>query len=466
MLLHEKNDQTGGRARTFTDNGFLFDMGPSWYWMPEVFERYYNLFGKTAADFYQLTQLDPGFRVIFGNEDYIDIPHNFDDTCNLFESMEKGAGGKLRRFIKEAGFKYHTGMDRLVYKPANSVMDFMNRQVISGIFRLQVFSSFSRHARKYFSDPRLLSLIEFPVLFLGAKPADTPALYSLMNYACFRLGTWYPMGGFGRITRAFKDIALEQGVEIHTGSPVERFALSGNRIEGFYSANGLAAVDAVIGAADYYHIEKDLLPESLRSYPEKYWGTRVMAPSCLIFYLGVKIKVDRLRHHNLFFDESFGNHADDIYTNPRWPQKPLFYVCCPSKTDPGVAPEGHENIFILMPVASGLNDTQEIRDEYFDLLMERLEKFTGENIREHIVVKRSYCVSDFMRDYNAFKGNAYGLANTLFQTAMFKPKIRSKKVSNLFFAGQLTVPGPGVPPGIISGQISAHEVSAYLDQQL
>jgi phytoene desaturase len=276
-----------------------------------------------------------------------------------------------------------------------------------------------------------------------------------MNYAAFKLGTWYPMGGFGKMIDAFKSIALEKGVTFHTSEPVEKLNISNGRINTISTFRGKTNVDAVIGAADYNHIEQKLLESQFRQYSPAYWDKRVMAPSSLLFYLGVNKKIKKLDHHNLFFDADYDTHADEIYVTRKWPEDPLFYVCCPSVTDPSVAPAGMENIFILMPLAPGVNDEDNVREKYFDMLLTRLEKYAGEEIRNHIVYKKSYCVSDFVSDYNAYKGNAYGLANTLKQTAILKPKIASKKVKNLFYAGQLTVPGPGVPPSIISGEIAS-----------
>jgi len=462
VTVFEKNAKIGGRARSFESNGFVFDMGPSWYWMPDVYENYFNLFGKTTSDFYELKKLDPGFAVIFGDSEVIDIPADFDQICELFESIEAGSGAKLRKFIEEGEFKYRVGMGEMVYKPGHSLTEFFSLKLFKDALKIQLFSSFSSHVRKYFKDPRLLEIIEFPVLFLGAMPKDTPALYSLMNFAGLKQGTFYPMGGFGKVADAFKTIAEEAGVQFQTSCNVEKFGIEGGNIDHIYSNGSSYAVDAIIGSADYHHIESTLLPENLQSYNESYWSNRTFAPSCLLFYLGVSKKVAKLRHHNLFFDEDFEQHAVEIYKDKKWPSNPLFYVCCPSKTDPDVAPEGSENIFVLMPIAIGLTDSEEIREQYYNSLMKRLEKFTGEDVKSHVVYKRSYSVSNFINDYNAYKGNAYGLANTLMQTAIFKPKMKSKKVKNLYYAGQLTVPGPGVPPSIISGQIAAQELMKYL----
>ncbi|CAG5017560.1 4,4'-diapophytoene desaturase (4,4'-diaponeurosporene-forming) [Dyadobacter sp. CECT 9275] len=458
VTVLEKNETTGGRARVLREAGFTFDMGPSWFWMPDVYEKFYNIFGHTTSDFYELKKLDPGFAVIFGGNEVWDIPADFEEICNLFEDTEKGAGAQLQKFIDDGALKYQIGMGEMVYKPSHSILEFMSLKLARDAFKLQVFSSFKDHVRQHFRDPRLLALMEFPVLFLGAMPKDTPAMYSLMNYAGLKQGTYYPMGGFGKVAESFLKIARSNGVNIKTSHAVEALTVSDHTIVSVRGKDMLLPTDGVIGTADYHHIESQLLPEVFRSYPESYWEKRIMAPSCLIFYLGVHKKIDRLRHHNLFFDESFEAHAEHIYKDKMWPLKPLFYVSCPSKTDESVAPDGMENIFILMPIATGLTDNDAIREEYYDKLMERLEKFAGEDIRSHVIYKKSYCVSDFVHDYNAYQGNAYGLANTLMQTAIFKPKIKSQKINNLFYAGQLTVPGPGVPPSVISGQIAAHEM--------
>ncbi|MFP5081809.1 phytoene desaturase family protein [Pedobacter sp. JCM 36344] len=461
--LYEKNEQVGGRARQLeTDNGYTFDMGPSWYWMPDVFDKFFSDFGHKPSDFYELELLDPGFTVVYGMDDVLDIPADFDALCSVFESIETGSAERLKVFLAEAAFKYKVGIEKLVYKPGLSIFEFLDADLIKGVFKLQVFTSFSKHVRKFFSHPKLIALMEFPVLFLGAMPEDTPALYSLMNYAGLKLGTWYPKGGFGKVIEGMKSVAEEQGVKFHLGSPIASIRQSGNSAVELGFDTFKKSFDGVIASADYHHIEKELLLTGTNNYEEKYWDKRVLAPSCLIFYIGVTKKVDRLKHHTLFFDEDLKLHAIEIYKDPKWPAKPLFYVCCPSKTDDSVAPEGHENLFLLMPLATDLEDTEALRVKYFDMIMDRLEKYTGDDIRNNIDYNKSYCVEDFKVDYNSYKGNAYGLANTLMQTANLKPSIRNKKIPNLYYAGQLTVPGPGVPPSIISGNVAAKQLINYL----
>lgn len=462
--IYEKNAEIGGRARQLTtENGYVFDMGPSWYWMPDVFERFFNDFGYKASDFYELRLLDPGFSVVFDLQQQLDIPADFEELCSLFESIEPGSALKLQFFLKEAAYKYKVGMEKLVYKPGLSLLEFADKDLIKGVFRLDVFTAFSKHVRKYFKDPRLIALMEFPVLFLGAMPEDTPALYSLMNYAGLKLGTWYPTGGFGNVIHAMKTVAEKQGVRFHVNLPVSGLKKTGKNLIELSTSSGSQNFDGVIAAADYHHVETCLLDELQRNYTEEYWAKRVMAPSCLIFYIGVTTKIDRLSHHTLFFDENLKQHAFEIYKEPQWPSKPLFYVCCPSKTDDTVAPAGHENLFILMPLAPGVQDSEDLRAQYFGLIMKRLENHAGLDIRANIDYKKSYCVADFISDYNSYKGNAYGLANTIRQTANLKPSLKNKKINNLFYAGQLTVPGPGVPPSIISGNIAAKQMIKYFN---
>ncbi len=465
VSVYEKNNDIGGRSRQLVDKGYTFDMGPSWYWMPEVFENFFKDFACKAADFYELKQLDPGFTVVFGKNDILNIPSDYAALEELFESIEPGSAKQLKLFLEEAAYKYRTGMNKLVHKPGLSLLEFADWDLIKGAFKLQVFTSFSKHIRRFFKDQRLITLMEFPVLFLGAMPDETPALYSLMNYAGLKLGTWYPKGGFGKVIGAMQKVCEAQGVVFHIDSPVSHLQVANRLVEKVSTKYGDSFFDGVIATADYHHVEEQLLDESNRNYDQDYWNKRVMAPSSLIFYLGVTCKIEKLEHHTLFFDADLKLHAKEIYKDPKWPTKPLFYVCCPSKSDDSVAPDGHENLFILMPLAPGIEDTEMLRAEYFGLIMERLEDYTGVTIRNSLDYNKSYCVKDFKADYNSFKGNAYGLANTLMQTAHLKPSIKNKKVKNLFYAGQLTVPGPGVPPSIISGKVSAQLLIQYLNHK-
>ena len=455
VTVLEKNDTPGGRARVWREQGYTFDMGPSWYWMPDVFEQYFSAFGKGTADLYHLTRLDPSYQVIFNHEDRWDVPAGVPALRTFFEQIEAGAGEKLLTFLEEARLKYELGMNDLVRQPALSWSEFVRWRVLAGMMRSAVFSSLRSHVRKHFKDERLRMLLEFPVLFLGATPQDTPALYSLMNHADMALGTWYPMGGMGKVVDAMASLARESGVQFRFNAPVERLTVSDGIVTGALVNGAHVSADIVVAAADYHHVEHDLLPAELRDHTEAYWDQRVMAPSSLIFYWGMDRRLSGLQHHNLFFDEAFDQHARDIYTVPKWPEHPLMYVCCPTVTDPSVAPPGHENLFVLIPIAPGLTDTPEVREHYRARVVAKLSTITGINLAQHLTVQRSYCVNDFTADHNAYRGNAYGLANTLRQTAVLKPRMKSRKVKGLYFAGQLTVPGPGVPPSLISGQVVA-----------
>ncbi len=459
VTLLEKNITPGGRARKFEAEGFVFDMGPSWYWMPDVFESYFGHFGKKPSDYYTLKRLDPSYTVIFGEDQFVPIPANFQKFRDLMESMEPGVGPKLDEFLKQAAYKYKVGIQDLVYRPSRSIFEFTSPGLLADVIKMDVFQSMSKHVRRFFNDENIIRLMEFPVIFLGEMADNIPALYSLMNYADIVLGTWYPMGGMHEIVKGMVTLAEEKGVKIHLGADVSQIEVNKGVAKKVILKSGESIdADIVVAGADYHHVDNELLTPQYRNYDEKYWDKRVMAPSSLLFYLGIDKKLDNLTHHCLFFDEQMGPHADAIYKNPRWPERPLFYLSAASITDPSVAPEGKENLVILIPLAPDLEDGEEIREKYFHMVMDRLEKLTGQEIRSHIIYKRSYAHSDFKSDYNAFKGNAYGLANTLFQTAILKPSLKSKKVKNLYYTGQLTVPGPGVPPTLISGHVVAKEV--------
>ena len=456
----EKNAQPGGRARQFESKGFVFDMGPSWYWMPRVFESFFNRFGKSASDYYDLVKLDPGFQIVYENSEVLSIPAELSEIHDVFEQIEKGASEQLSVFLKESKRKYEVSMDEFIYLPANHVFEFVKLRILKEAMHLDLLKPFDKYVAKFFNHKKLRTLMEFPVLFLGAKPKQIPALYSIMNYSAIEEGTWYPMGGMHQIIEGFVAQAEELGVEIITDAEVLRTRCDTNGIRSLITQDNEYAADYVVAASDYHHFES-LLPREKRNYSPGYWEKRTMSPSSLIFYVGVDKKIPKLEHHNLFFDTDFSLHAHEIYDQPNWPTDPQFYVCCPSKTDKTVAPQDSENLFFLMPIAPGLDDTQEMREKYFQQLVSRLETFTGTKLKENIIFKRSYCINDFKADYHAFKGNAYGLANTLMQTAFLKPKMKNKRLKNLWYTGQLTVPGPGMPPAIISGIIAGNEVKKH-----
>lgn len=455
VSVFDRHEEVGGRARTWRQDGFTFDMGPSFYWMPDVFQRFFARFGTRSEQYYQLRRLDPSYMVVFNTNDQWPLPAGRNAVKSLFEQEERGAAGRLDAFLDEAALKYRVGMQHMVYKPSLSWGEYLEPSVITGLLRTAVLSSLRRHVRHHFQSPRIRRVMEFPVLFLGAMPQQTPALYSLMNHADIDLGTWYPMGGMGRVMQGMRQLAEEQGAEIYLGEEVQRIEVKAGRAEGLRTSSGIHHADAVLASADYHHVEQDLLGEGQQGYSRAFWEKRTMAPSTLLFYIGLDKRLPGAQHHMLFFDEDLDAHGDDIYKHRRWPRKPLFYLSCTSVTDPSTAPPGCENLVILVPIASGSEDTEALRESYFNTIADRLQRHLGMDIRAHLKVKRSYCVRDLEQDHHAYRGNAYGLASTLAQTGPLRPAIKSRKVRGLYFAGQLSVPGPGLPPALISGQVAA-----------
>jgi len=451
--VFEKNDDFGGRARQFKEDGFTFDMGPSWYWMPDVFERFFKDFDFKVEDFYSLKKLNPAYNVYFSKNDFIAIPDSLDKIYQVFENEEKGSSKKLKKFISRAKDNYKIAVTDMLYKmPGLSPLELISLDTIKrlGYF----FSNIKKEVNKDFKNPKLRSILEFPVLFLGAESSNTPAFYNFMNYADFGLGTWQPTNGFFDVVNAMISVGKKLGVKYHNNSNIDEIITIKNYATGIRVNDKIINSDIVLSGADYNHTEK-LLPKNLRQYSEKYWSKRVLAPSSLLFYLGFDKKLSNLAHHNLFFDTDFNLHSKEIYKEPKWPSEPLFYANFTSITNEHTAPKGCENGFILIPLAPGLNDTQKLRDKYFDMVIDRIESITEQKIKESIIFKKSFCVNDFIDEYNSYKGNAYGLANTLLQTSFLRPKLKSKLVKNMYFTGQLSVPGPGVPPAIVSGKLVA-----------
>ncbi|SFF26243.1 phytoene desaturase family protein [Flavobacterium xueshanense] len=462
VIVYEKNDAIGGRARQLKREGFTFDMGPSWYWMPDVFERFFADFGKKTTDYYELIKLSPAYRVYYGIDDFITIADNLADIIFAFEAIEKGSGKLLNDFMAEAKSNYDIAIKDLVYRPGVSPLELITVETAMKVG--QFFSTISKDVRKKFKNERLIQILEFPVLFLGAKPSDTPSFYSFMNYADFGLGTWHPKTGMFDVVRGMENLALELGVKFQTNSNIEKIIVE-NKTAVAIQVNGeIIASDLILSGADYHHTET-LLNQEHRAYSEKYWDSRVFAPSSLLFYVGFNKKIENISHHALFFDVDFYQHAKDIYDEPQWPKEPLFYANFPSVTDKTAAPEGMESGFFLVPLAPGINDTESLREEYFEKIIDRFETLTQQSVKNNIIFKQSFCKNDFVSEYNSYKGNAYGMANTLMQTAFLRPKLKSKKVKNLYFTGQLTVPGPGVPPALISGKLVSELINKQFSEQ-
>ena len=456
VTIYEKNDTVGGRARQLIKDGFTFDIGPSWYWMPDIFERFFADFGKSTSDYYELDKLSPAYKIFF-EDDVMTIGDNMEKICSEFERMEKGSSKLLKRFIAKAHRNYEIAINEIVYRPGLSPFELVTKDTVLKVG--QFFKNISGEVRKKFKNPKLIATLEFPVLFLGAKPSNTPAFYSFMNYADFGLGTWHPRGGMYKIIEGMRQLAEELGVKIETNHPVDGILVLDGKAKGIETKGLKVEADMVLSGADYHHTET-LLEKPMRQYSESFWAKKTFAPSSLLFYIGFDKKLENIEHHNLFFDTDFELHAEEIYDSPTWPSKPLFYANFPSVTDTSMAPASSENGFFLIPIAPGLEDTPELRSQYFDIIMKRFEQRTGQSVKNNIIFKESFCVNDFVEQYNSYKGNAYGMANTLSQTAFLRPGLKSKKVKNLYFTGQLTVPGPGVPPSLISGKI----VSELMDR--
>ncbi|HBR54674.1 MAG TPA: phytoene desaturase [Flavobacteriaceae bacterium] len=460
VTIYEKNSTVGGRARQLKKDGFVFDIGPTWYWMPDVFERFFGDFGKKPLDYYELIKLGPAYSVYFGENDFITIEDTLEKICAAFEAEEPGSSIQLKKFIAEAQNNYEIAIKDLVYRPGVSPLELVTPVTMKKIG--QFFSTISKQVRKKFENPRLVSILEFPVLFLGAKPSNTPAFYSFMNYADFGLGTFHPKDGMYSVIEGMKQLALSLGVTIQTDQNVEKINVEQGHATSLVSNGQHISADIILSGADYHHTET-LLPTKYRQYSENYWENRTFAPSALLFYVGFDKKIENVEHHTLFFDVDFEAHAYTIYDEPSWPENPLFYASFPSKTDKHCAPDGKEAGIFLIPLAPGIEDTEAIREQYFDKIMTRFEYLTNQKVRNFVIFNESFCINDFVADYNSYKGNAYGLANTLLQTAFLRPKLKSKKVENLYFTGQLSVPGPGVPPSLISGKLVASLIEKHLN---
>lgn len=455
--VYDKNSMAGGRSQVYKDQGYTFDMGPSWYWMPDVIDRLFAELDENRTDYFELKRLDPAYKIFWKNNESTSIPADKNELLRLFDTLEKEGGKKLERFLSDAKIKYDVSMHSFIEIPGIKIGELINLKILKEALKLDVFKSVEKDVSKRFKSEKAQNILNFPVLFLGERASNIPALYTLMNYADLELGTWYPESGMNAIANALEQIGKKHGVRYHYKSPVSEIIVKNKHAKGLKVNGENFNFEAIIAGADYHHVEQNLIPKEFRRYDENYWDKRKLAPSSLLFYVGLSEKVNGLEHHNLFFDEKLELHGKEIYENPQWPSKPLFYVCAASKTDNAISPDGHENLMILMPIAPDLEDSAENQEKYFDLIISRMEKQLGRELKSLVNYKQSFSVNDFKSTYNSYKGNAYGLANTLKQTAHLKPKLKSK-LKNLYFCGQLTVPGPGMPPALISGKIAAKQL--------
>jgi phytoene desaturase len=460
VTILEKNDQVGGRASVWEKDGFVFDLGPSWYLMPDVFDAFFSDFGKTTSDYYQTTRLDPAYRIFFSKTNHIDISKDLKKNIALFDQLEPDGGKKLQEYLKVTGKYYHTAMEKFVYKDLSGITDLFDPTLIKEVGSLkQLLTSFDSFVSRYFTSDEAKKILEYVIVFLGGNPNITPALYSILSYVDMELGVWYPQGGFGAVPQGMARLCEELGVEIHLNQEVTGFEISNHHITNVHTKSSSFETDFVVSNADYQFTETQLLDPEHQTYNHKYWDSRVMAPSALLIYLGLSTKVPKLAHHTLVLAHDWMTHFDSIFKNPGWPDDPSYYVCTSSKTDATVAPKGSENIFILVPVASDLDDAESIRKPYAQKIIEHLSELIDFPIDEHIQVKRLFSHQDFTSRYHAYKGTALGLAHTLKQTAIFRPRITSKKVHNLRYAGGYVHPGIGTAPSLISGKIAAESIA-------
>jgi len=460
VRLVEKNDQLGGRASRLHREGFRFDMGPSWYMMPDVFERFFAHFGREPGDYYDLDHLDPHYRVFFTDGDRVDVTGDRDQLRAVFESYEQGGGAALAEYLDTSERHYETAMPHFVYQDRHRLRDYVDPAVLRAApVGLSLVGSMEDHVAKFVDHPKLRQLLQYTLVFLGGSPATTPALYNIMTHVDVNLGVYYPEGGIGSVVDALVDLGSELGVTYETGSEVTGIAgrPDGVRVETADLAT--RTTDAAVVNADYAHVECDLLPADQREYGDAYWESRTYAPSAYLLYLGVEGDVDPLTHHSLVFPTDWDGHFERIFEDPAWPEDPAFYVCVPSATDESVAPTGHSTLFVLVPIAPGLADGPAARESYRDLVLDRLAEHTDVDLRDRIVVEEDFCVSDFADRYNATQGTALGLAHTLRQTALLRPSNRSSTVDGLYFTGAYTTPGIGVPMCLISGEHAAAAVS-------
>ena len=451
VTVLEKHSTPGGRARVLKKEGFQFDMGPSWYWMPDIFDTFFKDFDKSTEDYFKLHRLDPAYSVHFSDNRQITIGSGLEKIISSFEKYEPGSRHKLEKYMKSSHRNYQIAMSKIVYRPCLTIFDLLTRETI--LNAKYFIQNIKKSVYRTLKNPDLRLVLQFPSLFLGAMPSRTPSFFNFMNYADFGLGTWYPEGGIGSVVEGMVKLAKSLGVEFKLNASVQQITANYNgEVSGVIVNDSYLKTDIVVSGADYRHTEM-LLEKKYRMYSAKYWSKRVFAPSALLFYIGFDRKLDGVTHHALFFDVDFETHIQSIYSNPKWPENPLFYANFPTVTDSSIAPSKKESCVLLVPIATGLESDEKQHQRIFGQIMDRMESRFGLSLRKHILFKEVYSIDDFRRDYSSTEGNAYGLATTLNQIAHRRPKFKSKKLKNLYFTGQLTVPGPGVPPALISGKI-------------
>ena len=455
VTVLEKNEQLGGRAGQLKAQGYTFDTGPSWYLMPDVFQHFFELLGEDINDHLSLKRLNPSYRVYYKDRgQHIDIAGDTSIDRKTFETIEPGGAKQFDAYINRAEYIYDTAMSKLLYKNYDSLTDFVRGDIAVQAGRLRLFSKMDSYVRGFFKDVRLQQIMQYPLVFLGSSPYNAPAIYSLLSHVDFNQGVYYPMGGMYELVKALVRVGNKYGVTYEVDSPVEQIIVKGGAAVGVRTKDKEMHADLVISDADVHHTETKLLDKKYRDHSEHYWSKRIMAPSALLMYLGVDRQYDSLRHHNLLFSKDWQKNFTQLFDEPVLPDDPSLYVCAPGKTDPSVAPKGHENIFVLVPLAAGLHVSPKELDKYGEAILQTMEQEMNlPGLRRHIAYKKSFGIDDFATRFNSYKGTGLGLSHTLQQTALFRPSNRSRKVKGLYYVGANVHPGIGVPITLISAEL-------------
>jgi len=458
VTILEKNDRPGGRAMVWKEKGYTFDMGPSWYMMIEAFEDLFTAFGKKPEDYFETIRLDPSYRVFFSENESYDIMDDVTKNIELFDTFEENGGEKLKNFLARSQKMYDIAFQNFIYKDYWSFRDLLDRKLIVDGLKLKIFTKLKKYVDRFFDSDKAKKIVSYHVAFVGASPPTSPAVYSMLAHVDMNLGIWYPMGGFGSIVDAIMKMGLEQGVEIKFNTEVTKIQVDDKRAKKIITNNGEFDADIILNTGDYHHGEMELLDKNHRTYKEKYWKKKMIAPAAYLVYLGLNKKLNNFLHHNFYFNSDWDKYFDQLFENPEWPEDPSIYITLPSQSDLSLVPPGGELMTILVLVSADLEDEESFREQYFDKIIEKVENLSGESIKEHIVVKRIVAHEHFKKTFNAYKGTALSLAHTLFQTAIFRPHHKSEKINNLYYAGMYSHPGVGVPVSIISAQLACEKI--------
>lgn len=455
VTVLEKNDQPGGRANVYQEKDYYFDMGPSWYLMPDVYKNFYAEFGKKPEDYFKLEKLDPSYRIFYYDQKVIDLHPQMEKNYATFETFEAGGGLKLKKYLESSRELYEFSIEEMLYKDYNSILDLLNGRLLLKGYKLRLWENLQHYVEKQFKSDEARKILEYAIGFLGGAPDKTPSFYHLVSHADLTMGVYYPQGGMRRVVESVYQLAQSYGAKFVFNQTVENLEVEDNIIKSVHTSNTVYNPDLVIMNADYHHSEIELLPVKNQSYNERYWESRTLSPSAMVIYLGIDKRIDKLAHHNLFLNKDWEEGFDKVFDPEKaaWPEYPSYYVNVPSSTDKSAAPAGSDTLYILVPLAHTLEDTPQLREEFFNRIIDDLESKIGYNIRENIVVKKIFALKDFKNRYNAYKGTAFGLTHTLKQTALWRPAHHSKKVKNLYYTGQYTHPGIGVPMTMVSSQI-------------